>query len=73
MTQKAFKIKYSCSNCNNEWTEEYFKGDNVVDSWHETRLESHKCTHSVSCPYCYTICCPKCDSKRVHIIKREPF
>lgn len=71
---KAFRVRYKCLNCGNTFAEEYERGDEIREQLEGVYLKSHKCTGSISCPYCRYIKCPVCKSERlVIVIEREPL
>jgi len=69
----VFEIRFSCLNCGNEWSEQFETGDEVKESVLGVFLKSNKCTGEIDCPYCRTICCPVCNSKRLVVVKRKPL
>jgi len=73
---KVFTIKFECVNCNNVWQEDFYKGDHISKRYvfGGVLLESHECTHTVSCPFCHDIECPCCGShESVSILERHPL
>ena len=72
---KVFKVIFSCSNCGNEWTEDFEKGDILEGTW----LKSHRCTYDHSCKYCRRIKCPVCGNNnwfghpKVDVKERTPI
>ncbi len=73
----AFKVVYTCPNCNNEWAEEYEKGDVVEEKWDGIFVDDHRCERKISCKFCHRIKCPVCgldgflSNSHPHIKERE--
>ncbi len=72
---KTFEVQYKCGNCGREWAEQYEAGDRVEAGLFENpHVESHACTHRISCEFCRTIKCIQCTSgKDVRITARKPI